>query len=237
MRPYSKKLSGNGRHSFPQPDGRCRKRNQGSLLLDVLISLTLISLIGAMSVVIIRSTNEGEDFVHQQRQSLADLQRAVSFIERDLSQLAPRPIRDEFGDSKAALIIDETASFPLEFTRGGWPNPTQQQRSEQQRVAYVVEAGKLYRLYWPQLDRAQGAKPIAAMLLSGVNALSVVALPGTNNTTDTTLNSLNNDRQANAWPPTSVDGADNLSALPQAVEVTLEMETFGLLRRLIVVKP
>lgn len=215
---------------------RTRKgADAGFLLMDALISIFLIGLIGTMGMVAITNTYKGEDYVQIQRQTLTDIQRAVGFIERDLAQLVARPIRDEFGQAQAALIINENADYPLEFTRAGWPNPVEIKRSELQRVAYRVEEGKLFRAYWLHLDRSQGTEPIEVKLLDGVTALTA-SVTSAEELDDTT--SINNNNNSQTWPVNESGNAldaNGLKALPAAIELTFELEEYGDLRRLIVV--
>ena len=133
-------------------------------------------------------------------------------MDRDFIQLQYREIRDELGDRKAAVAVNE-GYYPIEFTRQGWNNPLQRARSELQRVAYVVEGDSLERHVWFVLDRAQDSEPVAQALMAGVNALTIyLVMP-------------NGDRVE------SISG-DDLSELPVAVEVTITTDTWGDLTRL-----
>ncbi|MBE9562715.1 MAG: type II secretion system minor pseudopilin GspJ, partial [Proteobacteria bacterium] len=57
----------------------------------------------------------------------------------------------------------------IEFTRSGWRNPAQQNRSSLQRVAYHLRDNTLIRSYWFVLDRAQDSKPILVDLADNIN--------------------------------------------------------------------
>ena len=80
-------------------------------------------------------------------------------MDRDFIQLRYREIRDELGDRKAAVAVNE-GYYPIEFTRQGWNNPLQRARSELQRVAYVVEGDSLERHVWFVLDEP-GFEPVS----------------------------------------------------------------------------
>lgn len=217
-----------------------RSASAGYLLVDALISLVLLGIVGGMGVAALLSAYEGEAIIDEQRHALADMQRAVSFFERDLAQMIARPIRDEFGNTQASLVIADNQDYALEFTRSGWPNPIEQQRSELQRVAYRLDDdGHLYRAYWLHLDRAQGSEPIEALLLTGVTQFSASAWQvSTADREEIGNRNRQEDVSTDTWP---ADNADNTAAalfqLPQAVEITIETETFGVLRRVIAVAP
>ena len=117
------------------------------------------------------------DTVRERADRLAELQRAMFIVGRDIEQLTRRPVRDAFGDPTAAVVIGDSPM--IEFTRRGWQNPLHSPRTELQRVAYTVEEGTLIRLFWPVLDRGPNTEPIAQELLTGVQEVAFLAHDGT----------------------------------------------------------
>jgi len=147
----------------------------GFTLLEMLIALGVFAVIGLMSSQILSGIVDLSDTVKERSAQLSELQRAMFIISRDIEQMTRRPVRDEFGDSTAAITIGAPL---IEFTRRGWQNPLRSPRSELQRVAYTVSDGDLVRQFWPLLDRGPDTEPIAQVLLQGVADIEIVAHAG-----------------------------------------------------------
>jgi general secretion pathway protein J len=94
-----------------------------------------------------------------------------------------------------------------------------QPRSDLQRVAYGVSDGTLQRLSWAVLDRVPGSEPRSLPLLDGVEALNWRFLDVSHEWIDT-------------WPP-AAGGGVSPERLPLAIEMTLELEEWGTIRRLV----
>ncbi len=106
----------------------------------------------------------------------------------------------------------------FELTRAGWRNPAGHARSELQRVAWRMEDAAVIRNSWQALDRAHSSEPYAQRMIGGVAALSVRCL----------------DTQRNwqlSWPPSGYEEGVS-PPLPMAMEVTVELEDWGEIKRL-----
>ena len=134
----------------------------------------------------------------------------------DFEQAVVRPIRDDLGDEQGAFV-QQAGLATLEFTRGGLPNPAGWPRSSLQRVAYILEQGEFTRVYWRSLDRTQGNEPVRRVMLNGVDNLEFRFMDS-------------RARWHDQWPPT-IGGSVQNATLPSAVELKLELEGWGELRR------
>ena len=121
-------------------------------LIEILVALAVFAIIGVLSSRILLGMVDVSSATADHAATLAELQRAVSVVERDVQQLVRRSVRDEHGDPRDAVAVNDEAL--LELTRRGWQNPLGAPRAELQRVAYVLRDEKLIRLFWPILDRA-----------------------------------------------------------------------------------
>jgi general secretion pathway protein J len=113
------------------------------------------------------------------------------------------------------------SSTPLvTFTRGGWTNPVGIQRSELQRVSYTLEKGVLMRAYYPVLDATESVVPVKRPLIDKVKNFSLRFMDAGHN-------------WQNGWPPITSGGSAALlpRLRPVAVEVTIELEDWGVLVR------
>ena len=198
--------------------------SRGFTLLELLVALFVSAVMFAIgySGLTQVARNRGELLVAQR--SLGDLQRAVRVLANDLSQIAPRPIRDELGRSVAPAILAEPGTpSPLGFTRGGRPLTSTWTRSSLQRIEYLVENGALVRLSWQTLDRAQGAMASRRILMRGIRGLRVRFLDARG-------------QWSTDWPlAAGADGAgpSNIRSRPRAVEVIIDTEAYGEIRRLV----
>ena len=149
---------------------------RGFTLIEMLVALAVFAIIGLMSNQLLMQIIDIGELTENRGARLVETQRAMEIIRRDIQQLAHRGVRDELGDSQPGFEINELGL--LQFTRRGWANPLQQNRSELQRVAYAMVEGTLVRLYWPVLDRANDSLPIRQLLLDDISEMEVLAVDG-----------------------------------------------------------
>ena len=194
--------------------------NKGFTLLELLVAMSIFALLAAMSYGGLQAVLNQQWHTEQAAERLADLQKMYLVMQRDIEQIVPRLVRDEFGDSQQPLIGGDT----LQMTRGGWRNPAGRQRSTLQRVGYAYEEQQLVRYTWSVLDRAQDSEPLKQPLSEDVESLQLRYLD-------------HNDVWTERWPGDSSGPVDeevtvgllSLPDLPQAVEVTIEHKTYGTL--------
>lgn len=150
------------------------RRPAGFTLIEMLVALGVFAVIGLLSAQIVTQMVDINERTRARADRLVDVQRAVEVIRRDVQQLAHRHVRDELGDPVPTLDMNQTAL--MRFTRRGWSNPLERQRSELQRVAYVLEGELLHRVFWPVLDRGADTQPVSQLLLDGVETMEVSAI-------------------------------------------------------------
>jgi general secretion pathway protein J len=187
--------------------------------MEVLVAVAIFAVMGVMAYGGLQAVIKQREIANDNAERLRNVQFAVRQITRDLQQAQPRPVRDELGDGyRSALLADERARFDLELTRGGWSNPLGQPRAAIQRVAWRLDNGRLLRAHWFVPDHTLAEEPVEREVLDGVREMAFRFLGGSREWTD-------------SWPP-ELSGADP-GLLPLAVEVTLELEDWGEIRRLV----
>jgi general secretion pathway protein J len=195
---------------------------KGFTLLEVLIAIFITAAIGLGSWQVLNQAIRTNELTQTRLAELGDLQKMMFFLSRDIQQIAPRGIRDSFGDYQPALSTNEE-SFLVEFTRVGWRNPLNDERSELQRVAYVLNPdGELERHTWAVLDRAQDSETKARTLMSGLSEVKVSFLDDKGKWQD-------------EWPPAvgsaSSDPMSEFNILPVAINIVVNSDRFGEMNR------
>ena len=197
---------------FPIP------RSGAFTLVEVMTALAVFGVIGIMATQILTGTIRLGESTRIRSEGLADVQRAMDILERDIVQMKRRTVRDEFGDSLPAVTI--TGVNLMEFTRVGWQNPLGTARTEIQRVAYVLQDDRLLRLFWPVLDRAPDSRPVAQVLLAGVTEARFTAYD-------------DQGEQHSYWP--LIAAQDEVAPELVAVGMTLALDPHGHVERLWIV--
>lgn len=195
---------------------------RGFTLIELLISLLVFSIMSIMAYSGLQAVLDAKTHTEQQVDRLIKLQTAFTFLGRDIEQAISRGVRDSFGDAAPALSGGGFGSSLLEFTRAGVTNPGGFARSSMQRVAYNVKENILSRWSWPSLDQGEVMEPLARELISGVE--------------DAKLRFLDNKLEWHETWPMSTDPLDK-DNLPRAVELTLDIEGVGEIKRLFRVAP
>jgi general secretion pathway protein J len=148
------------------------QRADGFTLVELLLAVALSVVIAALGYAGVNSGMEAATALENEVHELTELQRALNIIEEDLVQVRLRPVVHGVDYHEPAFVSGDNAL--LEFTRGGVANPLHLQRSELQRVRYVLRDGALWRQYWLQLDRVDALQPPQqVLLLSGVSNLAL----------------------------------------------------------------
>lgn len=194
----------------------------GFTLLELIVVMLVFAVLAVMAYGGLGSVLKTRKAVEESLGRTAQYQKVFVRMRNDFQNLRNRTIRDEFGETQAALI--GTPQRGVEFTRGGWRNPLYLPRSSLERVAYLVEDKKLQRASWRVLDRAPDSKPVTLDLLDGVEEIRWRY-----------LNDQNEWREA--WPPGSeasgappTGAAATQAGLPKAIEMTLQTKDWGELR-------
>lgn len=203
------------------PDGSrtemMKRKPGGFTLVELLIALSIFALLTTIAYSGLNQILHAGGRTAEADSQLRGLQMAMVTLQRDFSQLTPRPIQDGLGGRLPALQLTTAFNSNIELTRSGWHNPLQEKRSLLQRVFYFQRDDQLIRTHWNQLDRTSTTKLIESPILKGIQQFRVRVL----------------DQQHQwyeEWPPAS-EGLDS-SLLPTAIEIELDSREFGTIRRL-----
>ena len=202
-----------------------RRKCGGFTLIEVLVALVVFAIMSALAYGTLSQTLVSAEILSARMDRLQAIQRTMRLIGQDFLQLAPRPVRDELGDSFGpALRTDFQTGFALELTRGGWTNPIGLPRGTMQRAAYRLEDGELIRYHWNVLDRTLSNAVIGVTLLDDVESIFFRFMQ-------------ENGEWTEQWPPSHRAGPLGLRYRPRAVQFTLMLQDEGEISRLIEVSP
>ncbi len=226
----------------------------GFTLLEVLIAVAITASIGVGAVQLLSSIIDTKQATDIRSEKLASLQRFNLAISRDIEQLINRPVRDIYGDTQEALLLD-SGDYPLEFTRTGWRNSpvAQDPRSELQRVAYRTEdidsdecesarvrlqswgilepEGEcLVRYYWPMLDQAPDAEPYTQVVLELVDQLDIELLVSEQAASSGGDDPAQSRDWYSAWP--ALNASQSATLTPVAMRWRISMPEIGEIERL-----
>jgi general secretion pathway protein J len=233
----------------------------GFTLIELIVALFITAIIFAVGYGSINQALRSHETLKDHQARLSEVQNAVRVMVQDFSELSPRPIRDQLGQSWLACLTTQTSTAPADvtspggssspdadaqdsgpaapdtddaddadssapddggpdlvaFTRGGWANPAGVQRPTLERVSYRFAKGTLRRMHWTVLDAIEGSQPVRRDLLTHVKSVS--------------FRFMNDSRQwVDQWPAT---GSNALRTRPFAVQVTLELEDWGQIVRIV----
>jgi general secretion pathway protein J len=198
-------------------------RTRGFTLMEILVAIAIFAVVSVLALTGYNELIKQREHASASMARVRAVQRTVTRMTQDFEQLEPRPIRDATAATTNAALLATTGGTTLaEFTRAGWTNPAGVSRSTEQRVAYRIVNGELFRDYWTVLDRTLNSTPVETKLLDKVKTV--------------TLRFMDKNRQwQTVWPSSiSATGASGSNAdLPKAVEITLTLEDWGEIKRLI----
>jgi len=229
--------------------------HKGFTLLEVMIAISITALIGVASTNLLSNIIESKNITGIRSQQLTTLQRFNQFVSRDVEQIINRGIRDQYGDTQAAIIID-SSDYLAEWTRLGWRNSpiNDDPRAEIQRVAFQLfdindeecegakkrltkwgqfdpEGSCLLRYFWPVLDRSGDTEARTQIILDLVEDLEIeILVSSENNDEDSTPSA--QQKESNwytQWP--SLQTGDNIE-IPTAMRWKLTLPKMGEIERL-----
>ncbi len=197
-----------------------RRCKHGYTLIEILIALFIFSIIAVIVSTALTSVLKSRGATQESVQRLAEIQMAMSVIERDLSQIIIREVHNEEGNLEQTLYeTSENGSQRIALTRAGYANPlSAYRRSTLQRIEYKVSNGKLIRINWPVLDRVSDTQFQERELLSDVADVKWRFL-------DVGL------KFHDLWPP-----VESLAfEVPAAIEIEVTLTDLGVIKRLIMI--
>jgi len=192
-----------------------RRAPSGFTLVEMLIALTIFGMITAGSVALLSFSVRTQEMAERQLDTLGAIRRAGALMSADLAQAAPRPWRDGEGRQQPAFAGGTGgAERAMVLVRAGWDNPDQLPRPSLQRVEYRLQAGRLVRIGYTNVDG--GGTSAVTLLIADVKQLQLRFRAPDGDWLD-------------SWAP------PDPTQLPAAVEMNVSSDRFGAIRQLFLV--
>jgi general secretion pathway protein J len=245
------------------PPSLSRRRASGFTLVEILVALLILGIMSALGYETYHAARISAERTEESLKRSREIEFGMRMLVMDFAQMVPRPVRDPLGESRLPALhgysgngtsagngntmfggsgplgADSTMHFNsgpgfqssfsntsntavalAELTRAGWSNTAGQQRSTLQRVTYSLVDDVLKRSYTTSLDTVLATQPLVQDLFSKVKTVQLRYLDG-------------NQTWQNLWPPANLTQPENLWTRPVAVEITIEFQDWGTVRRLI----
>lgn len=195
--------------------------SRGFTLLELLVAIAIFAIMGSLAMSGYVELQRQSEYAEQRLERVREVQRAMQTLGQDLAQIEPRPIREPLGEALLpAVLAGDAAEYRLQFTRAGWSNTGGLQRPTLQRVGYRLDQDGLWRDHWSVLDRTLSVEPARTRLLGGVRSVRFRFMTAQRTWVE-------------RWPVNQgMPGADDRQR-PAAVEVIIELEDWGEIRRLV----
>ena len=190
-----------------------RTSQLGFTLLEILVAASIFAIMSVIAITGIKSILDAQEQTNKMAGQVRALQNTFYYIEQDFRHAIDRDIRDEFGDSQAALLSGNTGLPGLSLTRAGRRNPQGLLRSSLMRVNYRLDEGTVIRSRFANVDRGAEAKTFDRELIGDIEELEFRFLAEDN-------------KWVGFWPQVA-NPLGGAKGLPRAIEVTLRHETMG----------
>lgn len=202
-----------------------RRQQKGFTLLEVLVAITITAVMSVLAFQSFDNAITAQERTQIKLDRIGRLDRAWITIETDLRNSLARGNISPFGDLLPAFTVDPQEDYWLSLVRGGKANPLHFPRSELSRVAYRLEDGVVWRDSWIDPGNPDEELAYQQKLLDGVEEITVRVMARG-------AKSVRDGPWLEEWPPAAAQ-----EALPQAIEITFELEQEGEIIRLFAMVP
>ena len=212
---------------------RAFRPQSGFTLVEMIIAIALSAIVATMAYQAFEGATRNAQSTREVLRDINKLDKAWQLIGQDIRNvLPPMPPQVLFRGESLKSKGKDSFQVIMIFARRGWANPLGRLRSDLQQVSYRIDEGKLWRDYLPERNVPLESidferESLHQLLLENVTDIQLRFLSDSNIKSNgkSVLEGTDyiNGWEAD-WPPVNPTGA---SALPIAVEITIEVEGVG----------
>ncbi len=181
----------------------------GFTLLELLVAMAVFAIVSVSVYAALSQMILSRSVLQARYADLADLQRVLVYLERDITQAVARPVKGPYGDKIAALHLVSGAELSL--TRTGAVT-YQSVDNSLLRVRYQMDGDVVQRGVATVLDQAQDSRFDERQLVDQVALFELSVFDQGTWYTD--------------WPQTDRDAVTpDLTRLPQALRVRMQTQS------------
>ncbi len=196
---------------------RCTRLLQnGFTLLEVLVAITIFSIMSVTALTGMKSIMDAQQKVEQVDGVITALQRSLFYLDQDFQFIINRDVRGAYGSTQPSLQAGASVTELILMTVMNRKNPLKQARSSLMRVGYHLEDETLIRKSYQQLDGASEEQSAQRVLLTEIEEVQIRFLDESNS-------------WQSYWPPPSASAGSNF---PKAIEINLVHKQMGKITRL-----
>ena len=212
-----------------------KKSALGFTLIEMLVALAITAGIGVIAYRAFDGAVLAKERVARVTEQMDAIDRVWQYVGNDLIYAVPRQWQNETGTATSALVALDSdrlsitdafvageEEYAIQFIRHNRDNVLDRPRSSLMMVGYRLignegtETSSLWRDSWSPVDGTEEPTIQRRKLIDGITRFDLRVLPANAGGTS------NSD-----WKKGWATGQGAISDLPAAVEVTLQLETFG----------
>ena len=145
--------------------------NKGFTLIEVLVSLVILSMIAVISSNILQSSLELERTSSQRLSSVRSLNFSLILIRRDIRQIINVPLKDFYGNPMSATLIGNNEDKRIMFNTK--IKSISNNSSPIKRVEYVLEDNKFIRRQFFSTNPYDADEFIATFLIEDISQMDI----------------------------------------------------------------
>lgn len=188
------------------------KKSTGFTLIELMIAIMIFAIISLISYRIISSLLKTKQVVTAAQNKWGGISQSINRMGLAIQDAIPLVIRDGNGNVQPAVLgknkLDTAYDAQLELTVGGSIGDPVYGITPPKRIGFRYNAGTLYMISWPVLNRVPTTAPRVDVLLKNVSIF--------------TVNFLYPDKQ---WRDTWPLDAPSITQLPTGIKINITMNS------------